>query len=225
MRGRFEEAHPLATRVLENWTASFGADHPYIGIANSNLGAIEHGRRRPVEAERFFRRAMEIYLQSAPDNDPNVLNTRSSLGAALHDQGRLDEAARELEACVALHREAEEMSPLAVYSLAELASVYLDQSRAAEAEPLLRDCLRLRREHLADDAVQIATTEFSLALCLGELGRAAEADSLFRTCEETALRSPPQDPERRKRGVARAIRFYEQLGREDRAARIRELAE
>jgi tetratricopeptide (TPR) repeat protein len=60
------------------------------------------------------------------------------------------------------------------------ASVYHDLARYAEAEPLLRECLRLREAHGEPDSPGVATALNNLAELLHDTNRLAEAEPLFR---------------------------------------------
>ena len=60
------------------------------------------------------------------------------------------------------------------------ASVLHDLARYAEAEPLLRDCVRLREDHTGPDSPGVAVVVNNLALVLQATNRLAEAEPLMR---------------------------------------------
>ncbi len=63
-------------------------------------------------------------------------------------------------------------------SLNNLAELYRDQGKYAEAEPLYRRSLAIRETALGSEHPDVATTLESYAVLLRETGRTAEADGL-----------------------------------------------
>ena len=71
---------------------SFGADHPSVAIALSNLAVLLQDAKRPSEAEPLVRRALEIDEQSLGPDHPNVAIRLNNLAMLLKGTDRFSEA-------------------------------------------------------------------------------------------------------------------------------------
>src|SRR6185503_1132725 len=60
-RGDYSSAEPLARNGLAIRVRALGAEHPDVGRDLAALGAILDGEKRQEEAERLYRRAIEIF--------------------------------------------------------------------------------------------------------------------------------------------------------------------
>jgi hypothetical protein len=67
-------------------------------------------------------------------------------------------------------------------SINNLASLLQDQGKLAEAEPLLRVCLAVRRRVLGEDHPSTLMSIDNLASLLQDQGKLAEAEPLLRDC-------------------------------------------
>jgi Flp pilus assembly protein TadD len=133
-----------------------------------SAGLTEQALHRPVEAARFFARALAL--------DPNYIAARMSLADSLSEDGHNEEAARQ-------YREVLRQDPSQVDAHCNLACVLAAQGQNLEAMTQLQQALRLRP---ADAS----------ALCnLGNLlmndGQLEAAAAQYRA----ALRSKPGSPE------------------------------
>lgn len=108
----------------------------------ANLAVIRNAQGRFGEAEALCRRALK------GGEDPGLLNT---LGVALKEQGRLEDAASSFERAAALQ-------PGFVQALYNLAGVRKDQGRADEAIALLREVVAL--------APDLPAARFALCMAL-----------------------------------------------------------
>jgi hypothetical protein len=96
----------------------------------------------------------------------------------------------------------------------------VDQRKHAEAEPLLAECLAIRRQVLPAGAWQIATATSILVECLAGLGRHAEAEPLLVDGYET-MEPPPHQAFRKRQALDRVVAFYEARGKPEKAAAFR----
>jgi TonB family protein len=88
-RRKFDEALPLAKRVVELREKVLGKDDKLIGDAYNNLGAIYMGKKDYRESESAFRKALEIYQKNLGENSPKLLFTISNLGWATYANANL----------------------------------------------------------------------------------------------------------------------------------------
>ncbi len=124
-----------------------------------------------VESERLLRETLASETRRIGPDHPQTLYTKKALGQSLHRQGRLDEA-------VLLYAEVYEKRlkrygpdhPLTLGSGGQLAAAYNTLNRPAEAEPLLRRSLDVRKARgeggsleAIVDRVLLATTMEKLA--------------------------------------------------------------
>lgn len=132
-------------------------------VSYANLGAVCAAQGRQEEAERYLRRSLAMYPDSAI--------AHQYLGRVLTDQGLLADAAAHLQRWLALE-------PTSVDGHARLASVLARQDQPDAAITHYRESVRLR-----PDAVETRT---ELARLLRAAGRLAEAE---REEEQVALLS------------------------------------
>jgi hypothetical protein len=100
----------------------------------------------------------------------------------------------------------------------------LDLHRAGEAEPLFRECLRLRQESLPPGHWLIASAESILGECLTAERRYAEAEALLLRSRASleAERKSSGDP-RVVQATERLVALYDAWGKPDKAAEWRAL--
>ena len=99
----------------------------------------------------------------------------------------------------------------------ELAVSKIELGKFAEAEPLLRTCLHIRRGTLDEPHWLTAYTESLLGECLTELGQHEEAEPLL----INSYPSLEEHPEQARAALQRIIRLYDTWDRPDQAAEWR----
>jgi eukaryotic-like serine/threonine-protein kinase len=99
-QGKFDEAETVLRQALEI-SATKGRDHPSAGMYTTNLGRVYLARGLPARAEALFREGLRIRRLTLQEDDWRIGVTKSLLGAALTEMGRLDEAEPLLHAAVA----------------------------------------------------------------------------------------------------------------------------
>lgn len=103
--GASQEADELAQQALEAVRTEFGPRHTHTAGALRNIAAMHLARNDVATAEPLLREAIAI-LDGGTGKDPDyAADTRDSLGAALLDLGRCDEAAALLEAALVRRRQ------------------------------------------------------------------------------------------------------------------------
>ncbi|MFW5878823.1 MAG: tetratricopeptide repeat protein [Myxococcota bacterium] len=106
----------------------------------------------------------EAELREALQADPEYPDARLSLGMALADMGRTDEAIAELEAAI-------ELDPEDAYPRHELALLLMDENDIRGAIGLLREVVRLEPENFE--------AHLDLGVCYSRKGFFAEAERAF----------------------------------------------
>ncbi|VDL21849.1 unnamed protein product [Hymenolepis diminuta] len=119
-RGKYQEAEPLCKRALEIREKVLGADHPDVAKQLNNLALLCQNQGKYAEVyeylrraqsiyekndvpqrvfktlttlvERYYERALAIYISCLGANDPNVTKTKTNLASAYLKQAKYVEA-------------------------------------------------------------------------------------------------------------------------------------
>ncbi|EDX78103.1 Tetratricopeptide repeat family [Coleofasciculus chthonoplastes PCC 7420] len=188
-QGKYNEAIPLAERMLRLYQSVYGEDHLDITYSLNYLGILYRNQGRYTEAEPLYRQALEMKKRLLGEEHPHVATSLNNLAYLYESQGRYTEAEP-------LYRQALEMykrllgeeHPLVATSLNNLAYLYESQGRYTEAEPLLRQALEMRKRLLGQDHPAVATSLNNLAGSYQSQGRYTEAEPLLRQALEMSKR-------------------------------------
>ena len=77
--GDFASAERLLIEVADLQEASLGPLHPDLANTLNNLGVVSEIREKPLDAERYFRRAFAIATAALPPDHPFVATSRKNL--------------------------------------------------------------------------------------------------------------------------------------------------
>ncbi|MDD3845605.1 MAG: CHAT domain-containing protein [Syntrophorhabdaceae bacterium] len=180
--GRFQEAIPLAVRLLAVNESIHGPDDPNIAAAASNLANLYRVTGRFTEAEPLFRRALAIQERAprGPDRPP-VAQILMFLARIYNQTGRFTEAEPLLERALEIRQRAGIRRPEAIaFNLVLLAEAYHHNGRQAESETLIKRALEIwdRNQDLPPEAITFSLT--LIAKLYRESGRYAEAEPLIK---------------------------------------------
>ncbi|VDL94337.1 unnamed protein product [Schistocephalus solidus] len=110
---KFKEAASLLNEALVIREKHLGPDHPAVCLGRTvvqtcivsffyieldvakqlnNLALLCQNQGKYEEVERYYQRALEIYISSLGMNDPNVLKTKNNLASAYLKQAKYEEA-------------------------------------------------------------------------------------------------------------------------------------
>jgi tetratricopeptide (TPR) repeat protein len=98
-------------------------------------------------------------------------------------------------------------------TLAVLGQVLVARDRAKDAEPLLRECLAIRKQALPAGHWLIAETEALLGDCLSRLGRHADAEPLLTNACPALAKAEQVLASRKVEAIDRIIAFYQRSNR------------
>jgi tetratricopeptide (TPR) repeat protein len=149
--------------------------------ANQMVGDSIGAQGRSVEAEPWFRRALDLTVQEFGERHAETASAETGLGTVLAEQGRSREAEvhfrRALSIRLAVHGEENAATAL---SYSNVAFALRAQLMPAEAEPFARRALAIhRRVHGELDAATASDYNVLGSTLLGA-GRAAESELYFR---------------------------------------------
>ncbi len=120
-----------SAQLYEHWIA--GTESPYRHIACFNWGTVLGALRRPQEAERAYRQALEL--------KPEFLQARVNLGHQLEQQGRVEEALAQWRQVIDETGAAPAARELRLHAINNSARLLEVQRRYDESEALLRRSL------------------------------------------------------------------------------------
>lgn len=173
---RAEEAFVAAIAEAE----ALGSDNVRLASSLSNLGQLKYQQRDLGQAERFFRRSLEIRERSLGPDHASVAQNLNNL-AALH-VARNEHAEAEALLVRALQineRERGASHPDVAVTINNLAKLYFKRGDYARAEPLLLRLLALKQtpdKHNPEAAAVLA----SLATLRHATGHPAAAETLWK---------------------------------------------
>jgi tetratricopeptide (TPR) repeat protein len=178
-RSKFAEALAHFETALARQRVAFGDDSPGLVATLTNMALARRRLGEREEAARLLQRAYEL-ASVLGDAHPSVLNVRRDQAMLLLDQGHRDESVAMLrdilDARSRLHPDGSLDVALAHDDVA-VAVAKLGDYETALAEH--RAGLAIR-ERLAADAPETWNARAQVAVTLGKLGRAAEAEPMLR---------------------------------------------
>ncbi|UCJ13316.1 MAG: CHAT domain-containing protein [Phormidium sp. PBR-2020] len=179
--GRYQEAIPLAQRVLEIREIALGESHPHVATSLNNLAQLYYFQGNYNAAKPLYRRSLEIRETALGESHPDVAASLIGLAALYHAQGNYN-------AAEPLYRRSLEISEIALgeshphvaTSLNNLAQLYSDQGNYNAAEPLHLRALEIRETALRESHPDVATSLNNLAALYRDQGNYNAAEPLYR---------------------------------------------
>ena len=175
--GHIAEAVPFAEQALAAFERKFSPDDPNLVAMLGKLADLYRMLGRTDEALALFQRELAIEERAYGPDHLNVGIVLSSISGTLLDDGRNADAepiARRLIAIAEKLRKPENIS----IALDNLARVYGNQGRYAEAIPLAERALAEGKRGKADDPALVTALE-TLGMYYHGAGRDAEAEPLL----------------------------------------------
>lgn len=223
---RFEESKALYLDVIESRVRMLGPDHLEVAHtwnSYSQLLADMGDLDGAVAANRTFIDMMERIWNGPHASFGAAYN---NLAILLRDQGDLDGAAEYYQLSIDM-QDAIDMPmdhPNRTFPMSGLAEIFRRQGRVAEAAPIFRDMLELRRANFGENHRLVSESKNNLAAALIGLEQFEEAEALLIDAYNTlSTDRQPDDP--RIRYAARLLtELYEKTGQEADAARFRSIA-
>ncbi|KAG1671285.1 hypothetical protein FOA52_010856 [Chlamydomonas sp. UWO 241] len=169
--GRYDEAEPLARRVLAAHENVLGAGHPDTLNSVGILAGLLEDQGKLDEAEPLARRALAGNENVLGAGHPDTLTSISSLARLLYAQGKLDEAEPLARRAVAgCEKVLGNEHPASLSSVTILASVLEAQGKLGEVEELFRRALAGRKQVLGAEHPDTLISENNLAMLLQDQG-------------------------------------------------------
>ena len=174
--GKYDEAIPLAEKLLELTRGQKGEKHPHTATCLNTLATLYQAKGRYAEAEPLYKRSLTIREAELGNAHPEVATTVGNLAGLYRSLGRYVEAEPLYKRSLAIRETALGGLHTDVgTSLNNLALLYWAQGRYAEAEPLYKRSLAIHENAHGPDHPHVATSLNNLAELYKAQGRYAEA--------------------------------------------------
>lgn len=179
------ENWPTYDRLLPHSLACAGFIHTFsLEFAQAGLLLIRTGvylaaRAEYAQAERLYRRALEIYENAMGSEHPQTATALNNLAELYRIQRRHKEAEQLCQRALAIREKVlGQEHPHTAQSLNNLALLLSDQEMDADAEALLRRALRIREKVLGKEHPDTANSLNNLAMLLSNQRKYEEAQPL-----------------------------------------------
>jgi tetratricopeptide (TPR) repeat protein len=219
--GRKADALPLLERTLEILITTLGRDHEGTVFLMHRLAHVYQDAGRFPEAIALFEQSL-AKQKAMPGFDVSfTLRYMTCLAEAYQEAGRFDRAEPLLVDVLAQRRKADRaQSDDTVAVLAVLGLNQLKQHKYADAEPRLRECLRIR-EQIAPDDWQTFNAQSLLGGSLLGQKKYAETEPLllsgYEGMKQREEMIPRQGKIRLTEAIERLVQLYEAMGKTDKA--------
>jgi hypothetical protein len=221
-RGEYARAEPLYAKSLAALRRTAAADRPDVLHALNGLAAVYLRQGKYAEAEPLYLEALAGCRKVFGEEQPNTLMVAKSLAALYRDWGKDDKAEPLFERVrAALARQpggAEDPQTASV--LVSLGLVRLRRMKAVEAEPLLREALRIY-EKQEPEAWYRFDAQSRLGECLTAQAKYADAEPPVLAGYEGLRRRAKEIPANSNylaEAGERVVRLYEAWGKPGEAA-------
>jgi len=219
--GRLSDAEPYLRRALDGYRRIDGRSKDTLR-AIANLGALLHMQDKFVEAEQFYRDAVEQSRKLQGDDHPATLIYLSNLGELLEDEGKLGEAEQTLRRVLSDRRRVlPQGHPQIGYTAVQLGSVLNRQGRFADGEPLAREAFDVF-------AGVFPAGHWRIGQANSTLGEAMAGQRRFNAAEPLIIEGYRQTnaadepwPSVRRRAAERVVALYEAWGKPSQATEWR----
>jgi TonB family protein len=150
--GKFDEATPLAKRVLEIREAALAPNQDWIVSALINLGEIYRARGKYGDAKIYFQRILAIYEQASTPDTAAMSHVLDILAVLNYAQFNYGESEKLYRRALALREQAGGPNNLQVAtSLLNLAEFYRFRGEYKKAEPLYQHAIEIKGSALGPD--------------------------------------------------------------------------
>ena len=149
---KYDEAAPLAKRVLQIREKALAPGHQLIAAALTNLGEVYRARKKYEEAKTYYQRLLTNYEQASTQDHAAVSNVLDVLAFLNYMQLNFDEAEKLYRRALTLREQANGPGNLDVAkSLYNLAEFYRLREDYIKAEPLYQRAIEIKGSKLGPD--------------------------------------------------------------------------
>jgi serine/threonine protein kinase len=224
--GRPADAIPLFEQLLKQCQAKLGADHPNTLLTMANLGVNYRDAGRPHDAIPYLEKALQRGRKERDGLPPQHLAWIAAALADTYDRAGQFAKSEPLyhDALEQARRQFGTADLRTADSMAVLAFNLLRQHKNAQAEALLRDCLKVREGKQPDAWTTFNTRSLQGEALLGQK-KYEQAEPLllsgYQGMKEREKTIPSQAKVRLTEALQRLVKLYEATDKKDQAAKWR----
>ena len=147
--GKFDQALPVARRLVELREKMFGPEDPVVGIALSNLAEIYRAKKKYDEAQPLYRRSLAILERDPKANSQSLSNVLEALAEFAFTKRDYKSSSGFLARALAVKEAAVGMAdPSLIPLLHHLANTFQAQQQFDQAEPLYLRSLTIAEQRI-----------------------------------------------------------------------------
>lgn len=207
-QGRLGEAEPYMLESIAGSRKKLGDEHPQTLVAIGTMGLIQQDLGKFDEAELHLREALGGFRNMLGDEHPHTQTCFVFLCNLLEQQERWAESEEYRAMLVGFARNAPSFDEADLASkLIRLGMNLISQDRPVDAEPVLKECLDIRRRVLPEGDWLVWVTQSLLGEALAVQGRFVDAEGML---VEAAERIDPPEGAlvRRREAIRRVVDLY-----------------
>lgn len=191
-QGKYDEALPVAKRVLELREKALGMEHQLVAVSLTNLGVVYIQRKEPAAAKQPLLRALRIYDQNLGKDHPSALVAAENLALVFTSLKEYDKAEELYRRVLATREERSGQNNQSVAPVL-LKLGYLGQSRGDADKAIANysrafDIYEAMSKPLSDAEVKTLESYECAIIALGRNGEPPNTHSRL-----TALLNIPRD--------------------------------
>ena len=176
---RDAEAEYFYKEALQVSDKTIGRDHAATSVILVNLGQFYCRTGRLLEAEQLLNQAMYIQLREFGNTHIRTSQLMKVMGELHQARGEYSKAKAFYVQALDIRKKYLEADHTNIYiSSIELAQMYLQEERPREAEPLIKNALRISEKVNGHDHPKTAHALYCLGLTYDLFGKRAEAEKL-----------------------------------------------
>ncbi|MFO0578401.1 MAG: FxSxx-COOH system tetratricopeptide repeat protein [Polyangia bacterium] len=218
--GRYSDAKPLFEGALAGWRQAYGNTHSKVAVClyglafvNRLLGDVDSAERQLLESYTISK---AVY---APDH-PDLAQSLASLGEHYRSLGRHEDALPYYEQALTILHKKEPDSLVTAALEGSLGANLAALGRHAEAERILRECIRKEEAKLGANNPRLGTTLTELGICIASQNRLAEAEEYLLRALKLVEIMPDQGGPLQARALSNLAHLRTEQGRFEEAAQL-----
>ncbi len=175
-QGMYDEALPLAKRVLEIREKFLGSEHQLVGVALRNLAGVYFAKKQYGEAAKYYQRALKVYEKTLGDHDPKLADLLESLAWSNYGFGETATAEGDLQRALEIREKAFGADSKEVgESLYVLGLFYQKSGRADRAIKRYKRAIPIMEKTEGTNSKNLAAVLEKCACALMSVGQTQEA--------------------------------------------------
>ncbi len=178
--GKYNQAIPLAERLLAITEKVLDKEHPYVAESLNNLAQLYYAQGSYEKAEPLYVRSLAIREKVLGKEHPDVAESLNNLAELYRAQGKYQKAEPLFMRSLAIvEKVLGKEHPLVASSLSNLAALYQQEGSYQKAEPLYLRSLAIREKVLGKEHPDVAISLNNLAELYRAQGSYQKAEPLL----------------------------------------------